>query len=132
MMSIVTYGVVSPQLTLDVKMELSDTDSARIVQYLIGGTGFGSVNENVQSEVPNPAWSPDQKDPNDPPQFIQQQAWVSRPATPEEAVQAYARATMDSLLQSAFQWDQARAAAAAAAEVPPITPILPPTSEPGK
>ena len=129
-MSVVTYGVVSPNLTLDVKMELSDADSVRIVQYLMQATSYGTVTENIKSEVPNPAWSPDQKDPLDPPEFIQQQAWVSRPATPAEAVTAYAEATMNSLLQQAFAWDQARAAAAAAAEVPPITPIAPPAPTP--
>jgi hypothetical protein len=125
-MALVNYGVVSPDLTLNVQMELSDADSQRIVAYLMGGTSFGTVTENVQSEVPNPAWSADQEDPLDPPEFITVQAWVSRPATPTEAVTAYAESVMNSVLQSAFQWDQARAAADAAANVPPITPVKPP------
>ena len=129
-MALVNYGVVSPSLTLTVQMELSDADSERIVAYLMAATSFGSVTENVQSEVPNPAWSPDQEDPDDPPEFIQVQAWVTRPATPEEAVTAYAESVMNSILQQAYNWDQQQAAAEAAANVPPITPIQPPAPVP--
>ena len=129
-MALVNYGVVSPSLTLTVQMELSDADSERIVAYLMAATSFGSVTENVQSEVPNPAWSPDQKDPDDPPEFIQVQAWVTRPATPEEAVTAYAESVMNDILQQAFNWDQQIAAADAAANVPPITPVKPPAPVP--
>lgn len=129
-MALVNYGVVSPSLTLTVQMELSDADSERIVAYLMAATSFGSVTENVQSEVPNPAWSPDQEDPLDPPEFIQQQAWVTRPATPEEAITAYAESVMNSILQQAYNWDQQQAAAEAAANVPPITPIQPPAPVP--
>jgi hypothetical protein len=95
----------------------------------MGGTSFGSVTENVKSEVPNPAWSPDQPDPLDPPEYITVQEWVTRPATPTEAVTAYAESVMNGILQQAFTWDQARAAADAAANVPPITPIKPPAPE---
>lgn len=129
-MAIVNYGVTSPQLTLNVQMELSDTDSERIVGYLMAATPYGSVTENVQQQVPNPAWSPDQEDPNDPPEFLAQQAWVTRPATPEEACQAYAESVMNQLLSQAFQWDQQKAAQEAAGKVPPITPISPPTPVP--
>jgi len=129
-MAIVNYGVVSPSLTLTVQMELSDADSERIVAYLMAATPYGTVTENVITDMPNPAWSPDQPDPLDPPEFIQQQAWVTRPATPEEAVTAYAEGVMNSILQQAYQWDQQQAAAEAAANVPPITPIQPPAPVP--
>ena len=129
-MALVNYGVVSPNLTLTVQMELSDADSERIVAYLMAATPYGSVTENVISDIPNPAWSPDQPDPLDPPEFIQQQAWVTRPATPEEAVVAYAESVMNDILQQAYQWDQQQAAADAAAHVPPITPIKPPAPVP--
>ena len=129
-MALVNYGVVSPSLTLTVQMELSDADSERIVGYLMAATSFGTVTENVITNIPNPAWSPDQPDPLDPPEFIQQQAWVTRPATPEEAVTAYAESVMNSILQQAYQWDQQQAAAEAAANVPPITPIQPPAPVP--
>ena len=129
-MALVNYGVVSPSLTLTVQMELSDADSERIVAYLMAATPYGSVTENVITDIPNPAWSPDQPDPLDPPEFIQQQAWVTRPATPEEAVIAYAQSLMNTSLQQAYQWDQQQAAAEAAASVPPITPVIPPTPVP--
>jgi hypothetical protein len=131
-MAIVNYGVVSPSLTLTVQMELSDADSERIVAYLMAATPYGTVTENVITDIPNPAWSPDQPDPLDPPEFIQKQAWVARPATPEEAVTAYAESVMNSILQQAYQWDQQQAAAEAAANVPPITPIQPPAPVPPK
>ena len=129
-MAIIDYGVKSPNLTLDVEMELSDADSERVVTYLMAATPYGTVTENVITEVPNPAYSPDQPDPLDPPEYIQQQAWVSRPATPTEAVTAYAEAVMNDILNQAFAWDQSQAAAAAAAAVPPITPISPPAPVP--
>ena len=129
-MAYVNYGVVSPDLTLDVRMELSDADSERVVTYLMAATPYGTVTENVITEVPNPAYSPDQPDPLDPPEYIQQQAWVSRPATPTEAVTAYAEAVMNDILTPAFAWDQSQAAAAAAAAVPPNTPISPPAPVP--
>lgn len=131
-MAIVNYGVVSPTLTLDVQMELSDADSERVVAYLMAATPYGTVTQNVQSQTLNPAWSPDQPDPNDPPEFIETQAWVTRAATPTEAVTAYAEGVMNDVLNQAFQWDQARAAQAAAAQVPPITPITPPHPVPGE
>jgi hypothetical protein len=131
-MALVHYGVTSPELTLDVQMELSDADSARVVEYLIAATPYGTVTENVQSQTPNPAWSPDQEDPENPPEFIETQAWVTRPATPEEALTAYAEAVMNDVLGQAFAWDQQRAAAAAAAEVPPITPVVPPHPVPSE
>ena len=129
-MAIVNYSVTSPSLTTAVEMELSDADSERMIQWLMAATPYGTVTENVITDIPNPAWSPDQPDPLDPPEFIQQQAWVSRPATPEEAVIAYAQSLMNTSLQQAYQWDQSQAAAEAAASVPPITPVIPPTPVP--
>lgn len=129
-MAFVNYGVVSPTLTLTVQMELSDTDSARVVNYLMQATSFGTVTENIQSQEPNPAWSPDQEDPLDPPEFIAVQAWVSRPATPEEAVTAYAESVMNGIIQQAYQWDKQVAGQDAADKVPPITPVHPPAPVP--
>ena len=129
-MATVTYSVTSPSLSTAVQMELSDTDSERVIQWLMAATPYGSVTENVQSTIPNPAWSPDQPDPNDPPEFIQVQEWVTRPATPEEALISYAQSLMNTSLQQAYQWDQQRAASDAANNVPPITPVVPPTPVP--
>jgi hypothetical protein len=93
-------------------------------------TPYGTVTENIQSETPNPAWSPDQEDPLDPPEFIQTQAWVSRPATPEEAVTAYAESVMNGIINQAYQWDKQVAGQDAADKVPPIEPIQPPAPVP--
>lgn len=125
-MATVYYGVNSPSLTLDVTMELSDADSQRIMTYLVAGSPYGTVTENVQSQVPNPAWSADQPDPNDPPEFIDVQQWVTRQATPEEAAKAYATAVLNSLLSQTVSWEQSVASSDAAANVPPIVPVVPP------
>lgn len=125
-MAIIFYGVTSPDLNLDVKMELSDADSQRIMTYLVAGSPYGTVTENVQSQVPNPAWSPDQPDPLDPPEYINVQSWVTRQATPEEAAKAYATAVMNSLLADTLNWEKVQAGTNAANNVPPITPVEPP------
>lgn len=125
-MAIIFYGVTSPDLNLDVKMELSDADSQRIMTYLVAGSPYGTVTENVQSQVPNPAWSPDQPDPLDPPEYINVQSWVTRQATPEEAAKAYATAVMNSLLADTLNWEKVQAGTSAANNVPPITPVEPP------
>ena len=125
-MAIIFYGVTSPDLNLDVKMELSDADSQRIMTYLVAGSPYGTVTENVQSQVPNPAWSPDQPDPLDPPEYIDVQSWVTRQATPEEAAKAYATAVMNSLLADTLNWEKVQAGTNAANNVPPITPVEPP------
>lgn len=129
-MATVNYSVTSPSLSTAVQMELSDADSERMIAWIMAATPYGTVTENVQSTVPNPAWSADQPDPNDPPEFIEVQEWVTRPATPEEALIAYAQSLMNTSLQQAYVWDQQQAAAQAAANVPPITPIVPPTPVP--
>ena len=129
-MALVNYGVVSPSLTLTVQMELSDADSERIVAYLMQATPYGSVTENVISDVPNPAWSPDQPDPLDPPEYIDVQEWVTRQATPEEAAKAYATAVLNSLLADTLNWEKVQAGTDAANNVPPITPVVPPHGAP--
>lgn len=129
-MATVNYSVTSPSLSTAVQMELSDADSERMIAWVMAATPYGQVTENVQRQEPNPAWSPDQPDPNDPPEFIMVQEWVTRPATPEEALIAYAQSLMNDSLTQAYAWDQQRAAAEAAANVPPITPVVPPTPVP--
>ena len=109
-MATVTYSVTSPSLSTAVQMELSDTDSERMIAWLMAATPYGTVTENVVDG--------------------DTQSWVTRPATPEEALIAYAQSLMNTSLQQAYQWDQQRAAAEAAANVPPITPVVPPTPVP--
>ena len=125
-MATVTYSVTSPSLSTAVQMELSDTDSERMIAWLMAATPYGSVTENVIRDVPNPAWSPDQPDPLDPPEYIDVQSWVTRQATPEEAAKAYATAVMNSLLADTLNWEKVQAGTNAANNVPPITPVEPP------
>ena len=106
-MAIVNYSVTSPSLSTAVEMELSDADSERMIAWIMAATPYGTVTENVVDG--------------------DTQSWVSRPATPEEALNAYAQSLMNSSLSQAYAWDQQTAAAEAAANVPPITPIIPPT-----
>lgn len=128
----IDIAIASRRLTTTVQAVMSETDSERMIAYIMAATPCGTVTENVQKQVPNPAWSPDQPDPNDPPEFIEVQEWVSRPATPEEAAIAYSEWIINDLSAKAFAWDQQRAAAEAAANVPPITPIKPPAPVPGE
>ena len=58
-MAIIFYGVTSPDLNLDVKMELSDADSQRIMTYLVAGSPYGTVTENVQYKVYDESWTPE-------------------------------------------------------------------------
>ena len=122
-MALVNYGVVSPSLTLTVQMELSDADSERIVGYLMAATPYGSVTENIQSEIPDASWSPgeDQTEADRP--TIPVQSWVTRAATPEETAENYAKAILGQLLSETVNWERSVAASAASAAVSPITPV---------
>jgi hypothetical protein len=104
-------------------MELSDADSERIVAYLMAATPYGTVTENVITDIPNPAWSPGEDETEADRPTIQTQAWVSRPATPEETAEAYARSVLASLLDATVAFEKAQAAQAAANAVAPIVPV---------
>jgi len=120
-MATLSFGVVGPTQNFTVSMNIADTDSTRIMAWLLSpGSGYGTVTENIQSTVPDANWTPgeDQTEADRP--TISVQEWVSRPATSEEAAKAYADATLKSLLASTVSWEKAEAAAAAAAGVPPI------------
>lgn len=39
-MAVVTYGVTSPELTLNIQMELTDADAQRIVAYLMATSSY--------------------------------------------------------------------------------------------
>lgn len=58
-MAIIFYGVTSPDLNLDVQMSLSDADSQRIMTYLVAGSPYGTVTENVQYKVYDESWIPE-------------------------------------------------------------------------
>lgn len=122
-MATLSFGVKGPNQDWTVALQIADTDSPRILAWLMSpNSGYGTVTENVQSEIPDPSWSPgeDQTEADRP--MIPIQQWVTRPATAEEAAQNYARATLASLLGSTVAWERAEAAAKAAADVPDIVP----------
>ncbi len=112
-MAILTFGVDGPTLDLSVSLEIADTDAPRIMAYLMAGP-YGSVTENVQSEVPDASWSPGEGETEDDRPTISTQAWVTRPATPDEAAAAYARSVLDSLLSATVSHEKAEAARVAA------------------
>lgn len=122
-MATLSFGVKGPNQDWTVALQIADTDSPRILAWLMSpNSGYGTVTENVQSEIPDPSWSPgeDQTEADRP--MIPIQQWVTRPATAEEAAQNYARATLSTLLASTVAWERAEAAAKAAADVPDIVP----------
>lgn len=123
-MATLSFGVAGPTQQWTVSMGIADADSARILAYLCSpASGFGMVSENVQSEVPDAAWSPGEGESEADRPMIPVQEWVSRPATLEEAAKAFAEATLRTLLAATFEYEKALAAAAAAAAVPPIAPL---------
>lgn len=120
-MATLSFGVQGPSQDWTVALTINDTDSPRILAWLCSpSSGYGTVTENIQSEVPDASWSPREGETEADRPTILTQAWVTRPATPEEAAQNYARATLDALLANTVAWERAQAAQAAADAVPPI------------
>lgn len=118
-MATLFFGVDGPTLSLRQDLTILDTDAPRIMAYLMASP-YGTVTENVQSTIPDASWSPgeDQTEADRP--MIPVQSWVSRPATPEETAEAYARAILSQLLSETVAYEKAQAAAAAANGVAPI------------
>lgn len=122
-MATLSFGVQGPNQDWTVALQIADTDSPRILAWLMSpNSGYGTVTENVQSAIPDASWSPGEDQTEDDRPTIAVQQWVTRPATAEEAAQNYARATLASLLNSTVAWERAEAAAKAAADVPDIVP----------
>jgi hypothetical protein len=120
-MATLSFGVVGPNQNWTTALQINDTDSPRIIAWLMSASsGYGTVTENVQSTVPDASWSPGEGQTEDDRPTIETQAWVTRPATPEEATQAYARSQLSSLLASTVEWERAEAARAAMAAITPI------------
>jgi hypothetical protein len=122
MMATLFFGVQGPTLDLRQDLQIADTDAPRILAYLMASS-YGTITENVISEIPDPSWSPGEDETEEDRPTIQTQAWVTRPATPEETAANYARAVLDSLLTATVAHEKALAAAAAADAVAPIEPI---------
>lgn len=118
-MATLFFGVTGPTLDLRQDLTILDTDAQRIMAYLMASP-YGTVTENVQSEIPDASWSPGEGENEADRPMIPVQSWVSRPATPEETAEAYARAILSQLLSETVNWEKAQAAAAAANGVAPI------------
>lgn len=120
-MATLSFGVQGPTQDWTVSLNIADTDSPRILAWLCSASsGFGTVTENIQSEAPDPSWSPGENQTEADRPTIAVQQWVTRQATPEEAAQNYATSVLNSLLASTVTWERSEAAAAAAAQVQPI------------
>lgn len=123
-MATLSFGVKGPTQDWTVSLQIADTDSPRILAWLASpASGYGTVTENVVSNVPDPSWSPSEGQTEADRPTYQQQSWVTRPATPEEAAKNYAEVTLRNLLGSTVAWEKSEAAATAAAEVPPINVV---------
>ena len=119
-MATLFFGVTGPTLDLRQDLNILDTDAPRIMAYLMASS-YGTVTENIQSEIPDASWSPgeDQTEADRP--MIPVQSWVTRAATPEETAENYAKAILGQLLAETVNWEKAQAAAAAANGVAPIS-----------
>ena len=121
-MTKLAFSITGPNMTLAQELQIADTDAPRIMGYLMAGS-FGTVTENVQSEAPDASWSPGEDETEADRPMIATQAWVTRPATPEETAANYARAILSQLLSETVAREKAMAAAAAADAVTPIEPM---------
>jgi hypothetical protein len=118
-MAILFFGVNGPTLDFRQDLTIADTDAPRILAYLMASS-YGTVTENVQSETPDASWSPGEDETEADRPMLATQAWVTRPATPEETAANYARAVLTSLIDQTVAYEKAEAARAAAESVPPI------------
>ena len=121
-MATLFFGVTGPTLDLRQDLTILDTDAPRIMAYLMASS-YGTVTENIQSEIPDASWSPgeDQTEADRP--MIPVQSWVTRPATPEETAENYAKAILGQLLAETVAYEKAQAAAAAVNGVAPISVV---------
>jgi hypothetical protein len=120
-MATLSFGVAGPNQNWTVNLSIADSDSPRILAWLSSpASGYGTVTENVIANVPDASWSPGEGQTEADRPTLETQSWVTRPASPEEAAQNYARATLNALLASTVAWEKSEAASAAANTVPPI------------
>lgn len=123
-MANLSFGVQGPTQDWTITMQIADGDSPRILAYLASpNSGYGTVTENIQSQIPDPDWTPGEGETEDDRPLKTVQEWVTRPATEEEAAQNYAQATLDHLLAATHAYEKQQAAEAAAAQIAPITPL---------
>lgn len=123
MMATLFFGVQGATLDLRQDLNIADADASRIMGYLMASS-YGTAKENVQSTVPDPSWTPGDGETEADRPTMSTQAWVTRPATPEETAANYARAILAQLLDATVRHEKAQAAATAAAAVTPIIPLI--------
>ena len=121
-MATLFFGVEGPTLDLREDLTIADSDAPRIMAYLMASS-YGTVTENIQSDVPDASWSPGEGETEADRPTIQTQAWVTRPATPEETAENYAKAVLADPLNQTVAHEKAVAAAAAADAITPIAPV---------
>ncbi len=121
-MAKIAFTVTAPSGDLEASVTIADTDFPRIMAYLMASS-FGTVTENVVSETPDSAWTAGEDETEADRPMLQTQAWVTRPATPEETAAAYARSVLAQLLSETVAFERQQAAATAAAAVTPIEPV---------
>ncbi len=114
------FGVQGPTLDFRQDLAIADADAPRIMAYLMASS-YGTVTENIQTTEPDANWTPGEGETEADRPTITTQAWVTRPATPEEAAANYANAILASLLDATVAYEKAEAAKAAADGVAPIT-----------
>ena len=124
MMATLFFVVSGPTLDLQEDLQIADSDAPRILGYLMASS-YGTVTENIQSEIPDAAWSPSEEQTEADRPTIPVQSWVTRAATPDETAANYAKAILGQLLSETVAWERSQAAAAAAAAVVPIAPVPP-------
>jgi hypothetical protein len=88
------FGVVGPTMDFTTSVTVSEANAARILAYLVGGTPYGTVTDGDDT----------------------------RPATAEEAAQAFALGILQGLLDQTTRHEREAAANAAADAIAPIAP----------
>ena len=87
-----SFGVQGPTMDWTVNIAVSETNSQRIIAYLMGGTPYGQITEGD----------------------------TTRDATPEEAAQQFAQGILRGLLDQTTRFERDEAAKAAAAAIEDI------------
>lgn len=107
--------------SLSTSVTIPDVATPRILAWLTSPeSGYGTIRENVKHIEPDMDWTPGKGETEDDRPMKEWQAWETRPATFEEAANAFAESTLRALLASTVAWERAKAAEAAAAAVEPI------------
>lgn len=118
-MAKIFFGFDNNNSILQKELFIKDEDTVRILAYLMQSS-YGKVTENVQTSTPDMSWTPseEQTEADRPVLFTQQ--WVTRQATPEEAMQNYAKMVVNNLLNETVSYETSQAVQSAASAVKPI------------